>query len=158
MRNKLLVVAAAVGALAVTAGVALAVTGDDGATPANGVTPLATTSSTDDSPSTGSTSTSGSDTAPVPDGQLTGDLAAQLVTERYGGTVTEVERELEHGQLEWKIEIQTAQGELDVRVDAATGQITRVDGDDRGGDDDGGNSGRGDDDSDDSGYDDHGGR
>jgi hypothetical protein len=67
-----------------------------------------------------------------------------------GGRVTEVEREVERGRLEWKIEVRSGSVEYDVRVDAATGAITRVkwedevtgatgeargDDDDRGGDD-----------------------
>lgn len=161
IRNKLLVAATAVGALAVTAGVALAVAGGDN--PTNGVAPVAlqpTTSTSTSADTTSSSaspsptsSTSATDTTTVPAGQLTGDLAAQLVRERFGGTVTEIERESEHGRLEWKVEIQTADGELDVRVDAATAEITRIDGDDddrgRGGDD---NSGHGDDYDDNSGY------
>lgn len=56
-----------------------------------------------------------------------------------GGTVHEVEREVEHGRLEWKVEITARDGiTYDVRVDAETGAFTRVDQDDRGrgGDDD----------------------
>lgn len=67
-----------------------------------------------------------------------------------GGTVHEVEREVEHGRLEWKVEITARDGiTYDVRVDAATGDFTRVDKDD----DDGRHGGDDDDDR----YDDHGG-
>jgi Peptidase propeptide and YPEB domain len=48
-----------------------------------------------------------------------------------GGTVAEVERELEHGRLEWKIRILNAGQRFDVRVDAGTGAVTRVDADSR---------------------------
>ena len=81
-----------------------------------------------------------------------------------GGTVHEIEREVEHGRLEWKVEITARDGiTYDVRVDAATGDVTRIDQDDKDSgkdddrDDDGDDRGRhgGDDDGDR--YDDHGG-
>ena len=73
-----------------------------------------------------------------------------------GGTVHEVERELEHGRVEWKVEITGGDGNTyDVRVDAETGEITRIDADgrdDSGRDDDGGSGHHGgDDDGDDMG-------
>ncbi|WP_419888667.1 PepSY domain-containing protein [Neobacillus niacini] len=52
--------------------------------------------------------------------------AAKIATNEVNGTITEVEKEMEHGRLEYKIEIQSDQGEADVRVDAETGKITRV--------------------------------
>jgi hypothetical protein len=53
-----------------------------------------------------------------------------------GGTVREVEREVEHGRVEWKVEITARDGNTyDVRLDAATGAVTRIDQDDRGGGD-----------------------
>ena len=78
-----------------------------------------------------------------------------------GGTVHEIEREVEHGRLEWKVEITARDGiTYDVRVDAATGDFTRIDQDDKDSgkdddrDDDSGRHGGGDDDDR---YDDHGG-
>ncbi|MEH7491935.1 PepSY domain-containing protein [Neobacillus niacini] len=56
--------------------------------------------------------------------------AAKIATNEVNGTVTEVEKEMEHGRLEYKFEIQSDQGEADVRVDAETGNITRVEFDD----------------------------
>jgi hypothetical protein len=45
-----------------------------------------------------------------------------------GGVVHEIEREVEHGRLEWKVEITARDGRTyDVRVDAVTGDVTRID-------------------------------
>jgi hypothetical protein len=82
-----------------------------------------------------------------------------------GGTVHEIEREVEHGRLEWKVEITARDGiTYDVRVEAATGDFTRIDQDDKdsGKDDDrdddrDDNSGRHGGGDDDDRYDDHGG-
>jgi uncharacterized membrane protein YkoI len=155
MTRKLLVGAIAAGALVVTAGTAFALSSDDGTT-----TPAAqvTTSTSDDSTFTSPTSSSDvtptsdptsvpTDTStPVQPGSLTAADASRIATDRFGGTVREVELEFEHGRVEWKVEITAADGlTYDVRVDSSTGAITRVDQDARGGDDD------------DRGVDDHGG-
>jgi uncharacterized membrane protein YkoI len=52
--------------------------------------------------------------------------AAKIATNEVNGKITEVEEEMEHGKLEYKFEIQSDRGEVDVRVDAETGKITRV--------------------------------
>jgi uncharacterized membrane protein YkoI len=56
--------------------------------------------------------------------------AAKIAVNEVNGTITEIENEMEHGRLEYKFEIQSDQGEADVRVDAETGNITRVEFDD----------------------------
>jgi uncharacterized membrane protein YkoI len=155
-RRKLLVGAIVAGALTVTAGTAFALSQDDqsssGATPATTSAPtsLTTTQSTSSTAPTSSSSSSSASSAPA---QLTADDAARIAQARYGGSVHEIEREVEHGRLEWKVEITGADGvTYDVRIDAVTGDVTRVDkddddrGDDR--DDDHGRHG-GDDDHDD---------
>ncbi|MEH6996055.1 PepSY domain-containing protein [Neobacillus drentensis] len=79
------------------------------------------------------------------------DEAAKIATNEVNGKITEVEKEMEHGRLEYKFEIQSDRGEVDVRVDAETGKITRVkfddSSDDRNDDDDDDDKGRGSDDS-----------
>lgn len=152
MTRKLLVGAIAAGALAVSAGTAFALTADDGGTP--GTTSVATSltdpasstsSSSDDTftsvptvTSEGPTSDTPTLSTPAPGGvQLSAEDASRIVLERFGGTVHEVEREYEHGRLEWKVEITASTGvTYDVRIDAATGTVTRVEQDSRGGDDD----------------------
>jgi hypothetical protein len=131
MSRKLLVGAIAAGALTLTAGTAFALTGDNGATTtpsgAVGITASLPTS-TDDTPTSSSLPTGTESTG----SELSADDAAGIALARYGGTVHEVERELEHGRLEWKVEIVAADGtEYDVRVDAQTGAVTRADQDDR---------------------------
>jgi uncharacterized membrane protein YkoI len=70
-------------------------------------------------------------------GELSRDEAAGIALAHVGaGRVTEIEREFEHGRREWKVEIVGRTGEHDVRVDATTGAITRVDADDDRRDDD----------------------
>jgi uncharacterized membrane protein YkoI len=54
------------------------------------------------------------------------DEAAKIATNEVNGKITEVEKEMEHGRLEYKFEIQSDRGEVDIRVDAETGKITRV--------------------------------
>jgi uncharacterized membrane protein YkoI len=65
--------------------------------------------------------------ADVSANSITAEKAKEIATAKYNGTVTKVEQEMEHGRLEYKIEIQTSNGEVDVRIDATTGEITRVD-------------------------------
>jgi hypothetical protein len=45
--------------------------------------------------------------------------------------VHEVEREVEHGRVEWKVEITKDGVTYDIRVDSLSGAVTRVDTDDR---------------------------
>ncbi|MDM5329913.1 PepSY domain-containing protein [Neobacillus sp. CF12] len=56
--------------------------------------------------------------------------AAKIALNKVNGTITEVEQEMEHGRLEFKFEIQSNRGEADVRVDAQSGDVTRVEFDD----------------------------
>lgn len=170
MTRKLLIGAIATGALIVTAGTAFALSSDDRSpTPAAQVTtstseslPTFTTGSSDSTAPTPTSDPTFTDTpTPAQPGSLTAEDASRIATDRFGGTVREVELEFEHGRVEWKVEITAADGvTYDVRVDSSTGEITRVDQDDRrGGDDDGvvddhGGDRHGDDDR---GGDDHGG-
>ena len=172
MTRKLLVGVLAAGALTVTAGTAFAMSSDD--TPTTG--PVSTSESAPTSSSTSSSeftstseptssssptsSTSESTPTAAPAAGLSADDAGRIVTDRVGGTVREIEREEEHGRIEWKVEVTTADGNTyDVRVDAQTGAVTRVDQDDRGGhgDDDRGGDDRGGHGGDDRGGDDRGG-
>lgn len=142
MTRKLLVGAIAVGAFAVTAGTAVALSNQDDPTNTSSATttsssPFSTESSTTGSstPSTESSPTSTGTNSPpstVPvDPVISRDEAIRIAQERVGGgDVTEVETELEHGRPEWKIELHVNGVEHDVRVDAQTGDITRVDSDD----------------------------
>lgn len=126
MTRKLLVGAVAAGAFAITAGTAFALTGGDGPTPRAGTVAIA--SSTTET----STSTSSSGTPSGTATELTADDASRIVHARYGGTVREVERETEHGRAEWDVEIDAADGKhYEVRIDAQSGEITRVEQDDR---------------------------
>jgi uncharacterized membrane protein YkoI len=78
------------------------------------------------------------------------DEAAKIATNEVNGKITEVEKEMEHGRLEYKFEIQSDRGEVDIRVDAEHGKITRVKFDDDSRDernDDADDKGRGSDDS-----------
>lgn len=148
MTRKLLVGAIVAGALTVTAGTAFALSRDDRS--ASGAAPATTTSAPATAPTSATSSTSA-------EARLTAKDAARIAQARYGGTVHEIESEVEHGKPEWKVEITAADGvTYDVRIDAVTGDLTRVDRDDdrRGGgdddrDDDHGRHGGDDDDHDD---------
>lgn len=124
MNRKTIVVAAAVGALAVSGGTAWALGSAD---PQVSVTPAAATTSAPTSPSTTST---------VADARLSAGDAADLVRKRLGGGVVhEVEAEYEHGRAEWEVEITKAGVRYDIRIDANTGVVTRIEVDSRRGDD-----------------------
>jgi uncharacterized membrane protein YkoI len=84
----------------------------------------------DDDDDTNSSSTQSTNTSAV-----SIEEAAKIATNEVNGKITEVENEMEHGRLEYKFEIQSDRGEVDVRVDAETGKITRVKFDDDSGDD-----------------------
>jgi hypothetical protein len=168
MTRNLLVGAIAVGALAITTGTAFALSSNDGPTSSAPSVTSSLTESTDTSTTSGSptsTSDSPTNTAAPGAGSLSADDASRIAQERLGGTVREVEREVEHGRLEWKVEITARDGNTyDVRIDAQSGAITRIDQDSRGGNDDGvaddrGTSVQGTDDNgtDDNGVDDRGG-
>jgi uncharacterized membrane protein YkoI len=58
------------------------------------------------------------------------EKASKIALNKVNGTITEVEKEMEHGRLEYKFEIHSNRGEADVRVDAQTGKVTRVEFDD----------------------------
>jgi uncharacterized membrane protein YkoI len=126
MTRNLLVGAVAAAALVVTAGTAFALSSDD--TPRTAAQPATTTSTSTVTSSSDSTSTPTSDVVPL----LSPDDAARIANERVPGAVVEIEQEFEHGRVEWKVEIAGTDGvRYDVRVDAETGSITRVDTDGR---------------------------
>ena len=173
-RSRLIATAAGAVTLLLSAGTALALA-SGGVDVTGGTTPQATSTSTELTTesttefTTESTaeSTSESTVPAAPAGvAISAEQAAQLALAHVGGgTVTQIERELEHGRMEWKVRVMAGGKRFDVRVDAATGAITRVDADDRGddrrggddGDHHGGNSGPGGGGDDDDHYDDHGG-
>ncbi|MEH7254206.1 PepSY domain-containing protein [Neobacillus niacini] len=57
---------------------------------------------------------------------LSVEEAAKIAINEVNGKITKIEKDMEHGRLEYKFEIQSDRGEADVRVDTATGKITRV--------------------------------
>jgi uncharacterized membrane protein YkoI len=83
---------------------------------------------------------------------ISAEEAAKIATNEVNGKVTEIEKEIEHGRLEYKFEIQSNRGDAEVRVDAESGKITRVEFDDN--DDDFRDDDNYDDKDDDDGYDD----
>ena len=78
---------------------------------------------TDDDSNISSTPSTNSSTLSI-------EEAAKIALNKVNGTITEVEQEMEHGRLEFKFEIQSNRGEADVRVDAQSGDVTRVEFDD----------------------------
>lgn len=140
MTRKLLIGAVAAGALIVTTGTAFALTsGDEPSTRA--AQPTTFTSTTESTSESTSMPTSVPTDTPVPDSGtgLSADDASRIAVERVGGTVREVELELEHGRVEWKVDVVAADGvRYDVRIDAETGEVTRIEADDRDDDDRGG--------------------
>jgi hypothetical protein len=137
MTRNLLVGAIAVGALAITTGTAFALSSNDGPTSGAASVTSSLTESTNTSTTSGSptsTSDSPTNTAAPGAGSLSAADAGRIAQERLGGTVRGVEREVEHGRLEWKVAITARDGNsYDVRIDAQSGAITRIDQNSRGG-------------------------
>ena len=82
------------------------------------------------------------------------DAVARAVAHLGGGTAIKIESETEHGRAGWKVDVRRTTGVTEVYVDAASGAVTRIDGEpsaDRGRDDRGRHGG-------DDRRDDHGGR
>lgn len=78
---------------------------------------------TDDDSNNSSTQTANSSSISM-------EEASKIALNKVNGTITEVEKEMEHGRLEYKFEIHSNRGEADVRIDAETGKVTRVEFDD----------------------------
>jgi uncharacterized membrane protein YkoI len=56
--------------------------------------------------------------------------ASKIATSKVNGKITKVEKEYEHGRIEYDFEIQTNRGESEVSIDAETGKVTDVEYDD----------------------------
>jgi uncharacterized membrane protein YkoI len=84
-------------------------------------------------------------TAPASAGAgVSADDAGRTAVDRLGGgTVTKVEREVEHGRQVWEIAVRRGAATTKVHVDTVTGAVTRID--DRGGVDRRSDDGRSDD-------------
>ena len=99
---------------------------DDATLAAAPVTVVAQTSTT--------TPTSTTTTPAVADAAVTADEAGSRAVARVGGgTVTKVEREVEHGRGVWKVDVRRDTRVTEVHVDVANGAVTRVEDDGRGG-------------------------
>ena len=73
-------------------------------------------------------------------GHITSEQAADIAVKTVNGTVTEIEKELEHGRWQYKVELRTNSGEAEIRIDAETGEVVRLDDDSKS--DDGANQNR----------------
>jgi len=68
----------------------------------------------------------------TPAAAVTADEAGSRAVARVGGgTVTKVEREVEHGRTVWKVDVRRDTRLTEVHVDVANGAVTRVEDDDR---------------------------
>ncbi|MEH7304886.1 PepSY domain-containing protein [Neobacillus drentensis] len=54
------------------------------------------------------------------------EKAIEIAVGEVNGTVVEIEQELEHGRMEYKVDLNTNTGEAIVRIDAETGKVVRV--------------------------------
>ena len=125
MRNRLVLVAAT-GATVLIAGAGLAVAASPTPTAslasAGQVAPTSTSSPISMNP----TGLTGTDVGPG--SEITTEEAVRIALAHVGGgRVSEIERELEHGRREWKVEVVNGGREHDIRVDATTGAVTRTD-------------------------------
>jgi len=74
-------------------------------------------------------------TAPATDAVSADEAGARAVAHSGGGTVSTVEREVEHGRTVWKVDVRRDSLITEAHVDVATGTVTRTKNDDRTGDD-----------------------
>jgi len=170
MRRKTLILSIG-GALAAAAvvGTAIGASAAEGERQGLGLAPLATTAATATTGPTGTPGTGPSGTptsgptgtptsAPTGSPGATGDTAvgSQRAVEialasAGGGQLDEVEREQEHGRTVWSVELVKDGGEVEVDVDATTGEVVKTERDDKDddSDDDKGSDDRDDDDGDD---------
>ena len=103
-------------------GTAASALGSDDPTPA--AAPVTVAAQTSTSPPTSTPAES--------DVAVTADEAGSRAVARVGGgTVTKVEREVEHGRTVWKVDVRRDTRLTEVHVDVANGAVTRVDDDDR---------------------------
>jgi uncharacterized membrane protein YkoI len=119
MRTPRLALAAAASTVALLGlgGTALALGAED--TPQAAVTTSAGATTSTTAPAT---------TAAAPTSIGSAQASAIAVDRVGGGQVTKVERELEHGRVEWKADVLRGGVRYEVRVDAATGTVVRVTG------------------------------
>jgi ABC-type transport system substrate-binding protein len=110
-------------------GTAASALGSDDPTPAAApVTVVAQTSTT--TPTSTPTSTSTSTPADFNAAVTADEAGSRAVARVGGGTVTKVEREVEHGRTVWKVDVRRDTRLTEVHVDVANGAVTRVDDDD----------------------------
>lgn len=62
---------------------------------------------------------------------ISSEQAAKIAIKTVNGTVREIEQEIEHGKMQYKVELTTSSGEAKVRIDAESGKVVRVDKDDQ---------------------------
>jgi hypothetical protein len=111
-------------------GTAASALGSDDPTPAAApVTVVAQTSTT--TPTSTPTSTSTSTPADFNAAVTADEAGSRAVARVGGGTVTKVEREVEHGRTVWKVDVRRDTRLTEVHVDVANGAVTRVEDDDR---------------------------
>lgn len=140
MANRILLTTAVGATTLVAAAAALGIAGtaDPVAAPVGNSAALSalstSTPTTSARPSTSSADPTGSaTTAPAaPSSGIGPEEAASIALAHVGGgRVGKIESEFEHGRHEWKVEVHGGGRVDDVRVDAATGAITRTDRDGR---------------------------
>jgi len=59
------------------------------------------------------------------------EAGARAVAHLGGGTVTKVEREVEHGRTTWEVDVRRDSRLTEVHVDVTTGAVARIEDDDR---------------------------
>jgi uncharacterized membrane protein YkoI len=62
---------------------------------------------------------------------ITAQKAEEIAIAAINGTVQKIEQEFEHGRMEYKVELNTNTGEAEVRIDAETGKVVRIEQDDK---------------------------
>ena len=60
------------------------------------------------------------------DAQLTSTEIKELVKNKYPGDITELELERKNGQLVYEVEIEGPQGEYEMKLDASTGEVLKL--------------------------------
>lgn len=95
--------------------------------------PATTTGDAGTTPTTSEAGPAPTDPATQPSaGETTRDQAVQIAVGKYGGSVVDVEADSHHGTPTWEVELtNTSIGRIEVHVSRATGEILKVDDENR---------------------------
>ena len=122
----------AAAAAVVTGGVLLATSDDDTNVAPSAQRAIGTPTQLEPAATTDSGTANPTPRSPADGQAITAEQASVIAVDHIGGgTAVDIERESEHGRTVWDVEVVHDRQEIEVHVDAVTGEVTRIDRDDR---------------------------